>query len=74
MPFHPVFATARVELPPSDDRPHIRCGGDEGSWDVVSRFGFERRRSSHLIARWSRSLTELRRHELIEKAAAFVPF
>jgi hypothetical protein len=50
------------------------CCGDQRSWDVVAQFGFERVRPPHLIARWSRALTESRRHELIEKAAAFTPF
>ncbi|WP_347259451.1 hypothetical protein [Rudaea sp.] len=50
------------------------CCGDQRSWDVVEQFGFERVRPPHLIARWSRPLAPPRRHELIEKAAAFAPF
>jgi len=48
--------------------------GDERSWGILSALGFERVREPHLIARWSRPLDAARRHELIEKAAAFAPF
>ncbi len=48
--------------------------GDERSWSILVRCGFERVRDPHLIARWSRPLHETRKLELIEKAAAFLPF
>lgn len=52
----------------------MACCGDARSWEVVAQCGFERVREPHLIARWSRPLDAERKHELIEKAAAFAPF
>lgn len=48
--------------------------GDERSWSILSGLGFERVREPHLIARWSRTLDDERKRELIEKAAAYAPF
>ncbi len=48
--------------------------GDARSFSILAQCGFERVREPHLIARWSRPLTDARRAELIAKVDSFGPF